>query len=244
MFGNGLYEHESYFKAPINKGTDAVILFLIVPLFAVLTFYYPNGRLRIKLLHAGILSVLLYYSTLQAFELAFNPLYLVYLFMFSSALFAFILSLRQIRLEKIAKAVRPGIPHRLISIFLVLAGLSVFVWLLEIIAALQEGRLPEHVGAGVTLPTYAIDIGLIAPSAFLAAWLVARRKPQGYVLAVILLTLNAAIGLIVLSQTLFQYSYGVILSMEEFIPFVSVFVILSLVAMVLDVMILKNIREG
>ncbi len=27
MFGDGLYAHESYFKAPIFKGTDAVTLF-------------------------------------------------------------------------------------------------------------------------------------------------------------------------------------------------------------------------
>lgn len=126
---------------------------------------------------------------------------------------------------------RWGIPRRGTVVFLLVAGGSVGVWLLEIIAAYQVRMLPAHAGASVTMPTYAIDLAIIGPSVFIAAWELHRCRPLGYLLAIILLTLNAFIGFVVIGQTIFQYQAGILLTPQQFIPFVGVFVMLSAFAL-------------
>lgn len=196
MFGNGLYAGESYFKAPINKGTDAAVLFVFVPLFAVTLYLMRRPDLWVRLLHAGLSS---------CGELG---------------------------------------PRKAAAVFVILAGFSVFVWFIDIIAALKTGKLPSHYGAGITLPTFMLDLGIVAPTAFATGWLLLKRRPMGYTLAAVLLTLNAFVGVVVISQTLFQYSYGVILTPWEFIPFVGVFFVMSLVALYLDLVIIRLVKTS
>lgn len=243
IFGNGLYEHESYFKAPIDKGTDAIILFLVIPLFFTTVLLYKKNLLKIRLLHLGLLSCLLYYSASIAFGVSYNMLFLVYLVLFSSCLFTFIIGISSIENKRVEESIRPKLPHKSVVVFLVIAGLSVFVWLIEIIGSIKTGNPPGIIGNNTTEPTFVIDIGIIAPCAFYSAILVFKRKPLGYILAIILLTLNAIVGLIVISQTIFQNIYGVGISLKEFIPYVSVFVVMSLVATVLNIKSLRNIEN-
>lgn len=244
MFGNGLYAGESYFKAPINKGTDAAVLFVFVPLFAVALYLMRRPGLWVRLLHAGLSSCILYYSVLQGMEVSFNPLFLVYVGLFSASLFNFILSLSSIPGDRVEGAIGERGPRKAAAVFVILAGFSVFVWFIDIIAALKTGKLPAHYGAGITLPTFMLDLGIVAPTAFATGWLLLKRRPMGYTLAAVLLTLNAFVGVVVISQTLFQYSYGVILTPQEFIPFVGVFIVMSLVAVYLDLVILRLVKTS
>lgn len=239
IFGNGLYAHESYHKAPINKGTDAIILFIVVPLFIITLFLLKKDMLSLKLLHLGLLSCLLYYSASIAFGVSYNILFLAYLLLFSSCLFAFILGISTIDPNRIEGS---KLPYKSIVAFLVIAGLSVFVWLIEIIGSIKTGLPPGILGISTTEPTFIMDIGIIAPCAFSSAWLVYKRKPLGYVFAIILLTLNAIIGLIVISQSIFQNSYGVGVDLEKMIPYVGVFVVMSLVATVINVKTLRKLN--
>lgn len=243
IFGNGLYKHESYFKAPINKGTDAIILFIVIPLFFSTVLLYKKNLLKIRLLHLGLLSCLLYYSASIAFGVSYNILFLVYLILFSSCLFTFIIGINSIEKKRVEQCIMPKLPHKSVAVFLVIAGLSVFVWLIEIIGSIKTGNPPGVIGNNTTEPTFVIDIGIIAPCAFYSAFLVFKRKPLGYILSIILLTLNSIIGLIVISQTIFQNMYGVGISLNEFIPYVSVFVIMSLVATALNIKSLRNIKK-
>jgi hypothetical protein len=243
IFGNGLYAHESYFKAPINKGTDAVILFIIVPLFIITLYLYNKDILRIKLLHLGLLSCLLYYSASLAFGAACNRLFVVYILLFSASLFTFIIGIHRLEQKKIQDSILSTIPHKSMVVFLVIVGLSVFVWLIEIIGSIKTGNPPGVIGINTTEPTFVFDIGIIAPLAFYSARMVYERKPIGYLIAILLLTLNSMIGLIVISQTIFQYTYGVIISIKEFIPYVVVFVAMSFFATLLNIKTLQNIKN-
>lgn len=243
IFGNGLYEHESYFKAPIDKGTDAIILFIVIPLFFTAVLLYKKNLLKLRLLHLGLLSCLLYYSASIAFGVSYNILFLVYLILFSACLFAFILGISSIENKRVEQSIMPKIPHKSVVVFLVIAGLSVFVWLIEIIGSIKTGNPPGILGNNTTEPTFVIDIGIIAPCAFYSAFLVYKRNPLGYVFSIILLTLNSIIGLIVISQTIFQNKYEVGISLNEFIPYVSVFIVMSLVATVLNIKTLRNMKN-
>ncbi|QOR36209.1 hypothetical protein IMX26_05190 [Clostridium sp. 'deep sea'] len=243
IFGNGIYANESYFKAAIDKGTDAIMLLIVLPLFTLTVLLSKKNSLKIKLLHLGLLSCILYYSASISFAVAYNRLFIVYLLLFSASLFTFIIEINNIDLKRMQDSIILNIPHKSVIIFLMLAGLSVFVWLIEIIGSLKTGNPPGVIGINTTEPTFILDIGIIAPCAFYTAFLVYKKKPVGYLFATTLLTLNAIVGLIVISQSIFQHSYGILISLEEFIPYVMVFVVMSLAAIVINTKIIKSIKN-
>src|SRR5512140_1286680 len=76
--GQGLYFYDTYFKAPIYRGTDAVTLFVLLPLLVFAIFYYRRGTLRGQVLLAAALTFFLYNAIQMAFGVAYNSLILVY----------------------------------------------------------------------------------------------------------------------------------------------------------------------
>lgn len=243
MYGQGLYRNDTYFKAPILRGSDTVTLFVALPLLLLTLLVWRRGSLRGGLVLAGVLSYFLYNAASLAFGVAFNELFLVYIAYFSSSLFAFILAFTGIDLATLARRVSPRLPRRGIAAFLVLAGLSVFVWLIDIVGGLADGVVPQGVSSYTTEITYVIDLGIIAPAAFLGSYLVLRRATLGYLLAMTLLILNALVGLLVIAQTVMQTSAGIPLSVGQIIAFVGVFVVMSLAATGLAVIFLRNVAE-
>lgn len=241
LYGQGLYALESTFKAPINQGTDLVVLFGLIPLLLWNSFrlsYRSTGP--VLWLQAGLLSCALYQSTLQAFEVVFNELFLLYVVALSLSFFGFLLALGESRIPELQQRLQLPYPRRATIIFLLFVGSSVAVWLLEVTAALREGQLPATAGAAVTMPTYALDLAIIGPAVFLAAWLLYHRSPFGLLLTIILLTLNAFIGWVVIGQTIYQVRADIFLSPEQFVPFVAVFVVLSIIALGLLTRLLRR----
>lgn len=243
IFGNGLYAHDNFFSAPISKGTDAVTLFLVIPLFILIVLLNKKNSLKYRIIYLGLLSFILYYSASIAFGAALNNLFIVYLFLFSISLFSFITGIADIDYQGIEEKIGSNFPNKSIAIFLFFAGLSVFVWLLEIISFMTTGSPPTGLGVKTTEPTFILDIGIIAPAAFLGGIFLLKRKPLGYVISPVLLVLNALIGIVVISQTIFQRMYGVYISTGQLIAFVGIFVVMSLIASILYFKALKNIKH-
>lgn len=244
MYGQGLYKYDSAFKAPILRGTDAVTLFICIPVLIFALALYWRGSLRGGLLLASMLGYFVYNSASLAFGAAYNNLLLVYIMSFSISFFAFVLAITSIDLQTLAVKTSPQFPRRGIAIFLFLAGSSLMVWLLDIISALILGSVPPNLGPYTTEATYTIDLGIIMPAAFLAGILVLRRSPLGTLLASILITLNVSIGLVVASQSIMQALDGIILSISEYITYVMPFVTLSLIAAWLTSRLIRNISDS
>ncbi len=245
IFGKGLYSTENAFKAPINKGTDAVTLFVAIPAFLItLILLNKSHSLRLRMLHGGLLSYFLYYSVSIGFGISYNSLYLVYLILFSSSLYAFIVSLVSINLKDITSKISSRMPHKAIAVFLIFTGLSTFVWLIEIINSMVNGEPLTNLGISTTEPTFILDLGIIAPAALIASVSMFKRKALGYLISPVILTLNSLIGVVVIFQTIFQRMYGVEITIIQFITFVGIFVVMSLVAMVLNVRFLKSINNN
>lgn len=241
MYGSGLYRSDTYFKAPIFRGTDAAMLLVFIPLLVYAILRYRKGSLRGKLLLAGILSVFLYNAVSMAFGTAYNNLFLVYILLFSASLFAFITACSTIDLPALAARVSPGVPRRGMAILLFVSGLSVFVWLIEIIGGLVQGQAPASLASYTTDITAVLDVGIITPVAYLAGVSLLRRAPLGYLLAPIMLILNASIAVIVISQTIFQTLAGITLNPGQFIGFVGSFVITGTFALGLVIRFLREI---
>jgi hypothetical protein len=242
IYGQGLYRYDTLFKAPLLRGTDAVILFFALPLLVVALTWARGGNLPGQLLLAGVLSFFVYNATSLAFGVAYNRLFLLYLVYFPVSLFALITACISIDIPALAERISPQFPRRLTGIFLIIAGCSVFVWLIIIIGAILQGEVPEGIDSFATEVTYFLDLGLIAPTAFLAAIYLFRRQPPGYFLAALILTLNAMIGPVALAQGIMQSLAGVEVSTGEQFVFVGIFILTSMLSGALLITLLRSIQ--
>lgn len=244
IYGQGIYRNDAAFRAPIFRGTDAATLFVCVPVLLIAIAFYRRGSLRGGLLLAGMLAYFLYNSASLAFGAAYNNILLLYIASFSLSFFALALAIHSIDLDTLAARTSPKLPRVWIAVFLFLAGMSVMVWLIDIISALTTNGVPANLGPYSTEATYALDLGIILPAAFLAGVLVLRRSPWGTLLASILITVNVSIGLVVASQSIMQALDGIILKPAEYAAYVAPFVTLSLIATWLLISIQRNISES
>lgn len=242
IYGQGLYRYDTLFKAPLLRGTDAVILFFALPLLIVALIWARRGDLRGKLLLAGVLSFFVYNAASLAFGVAYNRLFLLYLAYFPVSLFALITACLSIDISSLAERIAPQFPRGLTAIFLIIAGCSVFIWLVIILGAILQGEVPEGIDSFATEVTYFLDLGLIAPTAFLAAFYLFRHQPTGYFLAALILTLNAMIGPVALAQSVMQHLAGVSVSIGEQVVLVGIFILTSLVSAILLITLLRSIK--
>ncbi|MBX3246784.1 MAG: hypothetical protein KF901_06365 [Myxococcales bacterium] len=244
LYGRGLYRHDSAFKAPILRGTDAVVLFLGVPMLLVALAWTRRGGLRAGLFLLGALTCLLYNAASLALGVAFNALHLVYVAYLSAALYAFVLTFASLDLGVLADAIGDRAPRRALAAFLALAALAALVWLPESVAAVVEGRGPHHLGLNTTDVTHVLDIGVIAPAACFGAVLALRRRPLAYPIAASILVLLAFIGAVVAGQTVMQWRAGIVLGVGELALYVAPFLALSGLAAALVAWVLRAIRSA
>ena len=244
IYGQGIYHNDASFRAPIFRGTDAVNLFLSVPVLLIALAWYRRGSLRGGLLLTSMLAFFLYNSASMAFGAAYNNILLLYIAAFSLSLFALVLALMSIDLDVLAARTSPRLPRVWIAVFLFVAGLSLLVWVMDILVALRSNSVPATLGPYSTEATYALDLGIILPLAYLAGILVLRRSPWGTLLASILITVNVTIGLVVASQSIMQALDGIILTPAQYAAYVAPFVTLSLIAIVLIISIQRNISDS
>jgi hypothetical protein len=244
MYGRGIYRNDASFRAPIFRGTDAVTLFVCVPALLIALARYRRGSLRGRLLLASMLAFFLYNSASLAFGAAYNNILLLYILSFSFSFFALILAFLGIDLGTLAARTSPRLPRVWIAVFLFIAGLSVLVWLMDIVVALTANSVPPTLGPYTTEITYVIDLGIILPTAYLAGILVLRRSPWGTLLASVLITVNVTIGLVVASQSIVQAFDGILLTPAGYAAYVAPFVLLSLFAVGLLIAIHRNISDG
>lgn len=241
--GQGLYRYDTLFKAPIQRGTDAVTILVCVPLLAFAIRSYGRGSLRGGLLLAGTLAFLLYNAASLAFGVAYNSMILIYIAWFSASLFALVLACHAIDLAALPARVSARLPHRGIAVFVLVSGMTLFVWLADIVGGLRQGQVPPGIASYTTEITYVIDLGIIMPTAFLASFALRRRSGAGYLLAAIVLIMNALIGVTVIGQTIVQTLEGITLSTGEYVGKVGSFVVMGAIAAALIVTLLCNVAE-
>ena len=216
---------------------------MAVPLLALFTLLYRRGSLRGGLLLTGTLAYFLYNSASMTFGYAYNDLFLAYLAQFSASLFAVVLAFSSFDLQALPARFSDRLPRRGIAGFLFAVGVSlVLVWgALDILPALLAGRAPALAGH-TTLPTHALDMGIIAPVAILAGALLLGRAPLGYLLAITLLVVSSVLGAGVMALSAAQLLAGV-LTPAETIVFVAPFAILTIAGVWLTIAAFRSFAE-
>lgn len=241
MYGRGLYYFDTIGSASQEKSQDVVTLLLAIPLLVFSLLRYRKGSLRGHLLLTGTLGYFLYTYASMAFNTAYNALFLVYVVLFSSSLFAFVLALASIDLQALPAHFSPRLPRLSIAVFLFAIGLFLcLLWLGLIMPPLIQGRVPQGLESTTTLVIQVLDLGVIAPVAALAGIFLLRRAPLGYLLASIVLMKSVTLGTAVSAMVVGQLLAGVPLPLIQIVGFP----LLTLIGCGLTAILLHSVSQA
>jgi len=228
MYGSGLYQNDSLMTGAGLRGSDAITLFIFIPLLIWAVFLTGRNSLRGKLLLVCSLTYFLYNSLSMSFSATYNSMFLVYIAMLTTSLFGLILAYLSIDYSSLLQLTREGFPFKGISLFLFISGVILFLlWASDIVINLIQQVIPPLVMSYTTIVTYVLDLGIIVPSVLLGGFLVVRRNPIGIPLSASMLYLCAAIGISIIAQTISQILAGMQYTPAQFILFIFSFILMS-----------------
>lgn len=237
IWGTGLYAHDSYFKAPIFIGSDAMMLIIVIPCFVRSMWKLHRCKsLEYQIEHFAILSVILYYSTSIAFGVMYNALHLLYVCLFSMSLFS--VAYQFLVLYKYACVKEQVCEYRVTSgmkYFMIIAGISLFVaWLPDILISILNGTSLGLIEIYTTEITYVLDMGIISPLCFLTIYLSTKKKFSGFVLMRMLFQLCVCVGIMIPLQTCFQLWAGITIPLPALITKGLIFVLMAVFAAIFE----------
>lgn len=246
MYGQGLYRYDTFLIGAGNRGTDAAMLLVEVPLLVVATLLYRRGSLRGGLLLAGSLGCFLYYYASMSVCTAYNNLFLVYVALFAASFYALILVLTGFDLAALPTHFSPRFPRRVFVAYLFAIGtLLLGVWLgLSLLPAMLQGQPPVELAIYTTVATYALDLGVIVPALFIAGVLLARRAALGYLLGAVMTILNLTFGLMLIGQGASQLLSKVPLPIGAILGFMGSFAISTVIALCLTVVLFRHVSDA
>jgi len=196
--GKGLYRLESVSGAAQERAQDLVTLAIALPALIAAIFWSNRKSQRSRVFLTGILGYFLYGYGLLAFGAVYNSMFLVYVAIFSLSLYGFILAILSIDAEKLETLCTSKYPRALsIGIDIAVGTLLSFMWLARILPGIASGTPPSAIDGYHTLFVQASDLGVLVPVAFMSAWLLIKRRTEGYLIGTILLVKGATMGLAV-----------------------------------------------
>lgn len=240
IYGNGLYKNESVSMAVQAKSQDVVTLALGIPLLIISLYLSRKNSLRGRLLLTGTLGYFLYTYTIYTFEAMYNPLFLSFVVLMSASLYAFILAMMSFDMGKLSSSFHEKLPVKFVGGFLLfIAAVVGLMWLGKIVPPLMNGTVPIELEHYTTLVIQGLDLGILLPAQIIAAILLMKRNPFGYLLSSVitvkLITLLTAMSAMVIGQTL----AGVQMGFVE----MGMFPLFNLITIFCLYLILKNIHE-
>ena len=238
--GHGLYRFDTVNSSSQEIGNDIVTLLIGVPLLLTGIVLSRKGSLRGQLLLTGALGFFLYTYASMSFLTAFNPFFLIYVALFSLSLFGFILSMKNLDVDEVARHIQDGFPRRTIAIyFIIVAVFLTLAWLGLVVSPSLTWAPPAGLESAITMVIQALDLGVIVPTSLLTASLLIKKQAWGYALSSVILLKILTMGAALISMIIVQLLAGVAVD-----PVVStVFVIISLSGIVLGIITLRNIRD-
>lgn len=245
MWGDGLYKNDSYFKAPLSKGTDLSLLMFSIPmLIFALIQDIRKATNKARLFLVSMLGIFTYYSASYSFGVTYNPLFLCYIVMLTCSFFGLIMGIRSVNLDELKKNIGERISLRAIYSFLVLSGIALFVaWLPDIISSLMAGSTLQLIDTYTTEITYVIDMGFLSPLFFATVFLIHKRDGLGTLSFLILSMLCIHIVPVLTFQSVFQTTAGIETPIAAIITKIGSFILLGFWAVYLQIKLYKNIAN-
>ena len=238
--GHGLYRFDTVLSSSQEVGQDVVTLLIGIPLLITGIVLTGKGMLRGQLLLTGALGYFLYTYGAMSFLTAFNPLFLVYVTLFSLSLFGFILAMKNLDLDEVTRHISDGFPRRSIATyFIVVAVFLSLAWLRLVTVPSLTWTPPYGLESAITLVIQAIDLGVVVPASFITATLLLKKSGWGYVLALVLLIKVIMMGAALIAMIISQLVAGMKID-----PVTSVFfVLISISGITFGIVALRKIQD-
>jgi len=175
---------------------------------------------------------------MYATMMAFNPLFLVYVAVFSLSLVGFFLNMSRVEIAALPSHFSERFPRAVFIVFsLLLSAALLLLWIGRIIPIMMTGQFPEELAGVGTLETQALDLGLIVPLALSSAILLWRRSPWGYFLTSVAITFGFMMFITIPAWIVVPLIREGTVNLVEGIPFF----LLSLIGLVLVVLFYRSV---
>jgi len=236
----GLYYWDTVSMAAQMQANDLVTLVLGLPLLAVSFWLARRGSLRGRLMLAGALGFILYTYITMTFGAHYNALFLVYVALFSLSLFAFVLVMMSFDLETLPAHFSAKLPRGWIAgLLFFAAAFLTLAWLGRIAATFAPEAVPALENT-TSMFIQAMDLGIIVPACVLSGVLLLRRSAWGYLLTAVGLVKFMTLGISVSLMGLNMARVGA----PDSAALVGVFSLLALLAIVMTLVLFRNIAEA
>ncbi|HLI51216.1 MAG TPA: hypothetical protein VKU87_05430 [Thermomicrobiaceae bacterium] len=241
LFAPGLFRDPPNWAAQA-RGTDLITLAVAVPLLVTAPLLAARGSLWARFVWLGALGYTLYMYGIAAFDVAFNPLFLVYVALLSLSVFSIIILITELDARAIHVRAGTDLTVRTTAAYLLgLAALFSLLWMRDIVPALAHGANPASLN-GTTLPTnpvHVLDLSLLLPLAALSGIWLWQCRPRGYLAASVMLTTLTMVGASVVSGIVFEYRNDASVSLAP----VPVLALVTLIGLGLLVVYLRHFNR-
>jgi hypothetical protein len=191
-----------------GRGQDLLTL-LTVPVLLWAARRARNGSPRGYLLWIGLMLYYLYSYLMYALATPYNDAFLAYLAALALSGYGLLHSLIRVDVHRMRPAFA-WLPRRGLGGYLLVVGAGFAVLELGPIVAALPGKVPAGGFApGMPNPVYALDLTLFLPLCIATAVLLWRDHPASPVLAAVVLTKKATLGLAILLMVGFQRADGI-----------------------------------
>lgn len=236
LYGNGIYAHDSYFRAPIFIGSDVTMLVVVLPfMIAALIQEIKHRTLKTRIKLITYMGVVFYYATSIAFGVTYNSLHLIYIALFGFSLFTLIAMIQNVDFSELRKQQAWNRPTKGVATFLICSGIALTVaWLPDIISSLVNNQPLSRIEVYTTEVTNVLDIGILSPLMFICLYLLKKGNGLGDVIFASLIRLCEVIAVMVMIQSAFQLMANVHVTAPELIGKAGSFILLAAFAVHFD----------
>lgn len=191
----GLYTPHFYSAETINwqaqsMGQDMVDLFLVTPCLLITSFFaYRNNRAA-TMMWGGVVLYHTYTFVLYCFDVHFNKLFVLYCLCLGLSFYSLMYFLLTHFKENNIQLENRNVARFVGIYFIIIAILFYCLWMLEIVPAIIQNRIPKSLtDTGLfTNGVQVIDLAVILPGIFITGILLLKRVSFGFILAPIFLT--------------------------------------------------------
>lgn len=183
------------------QGTALVLIVITLPVLASSMALAARGSTIALLGWLGALTSIAYQGVLFAYATPFNAFFFLYVATLSLSTWALIALASRTSVREVAAAIGTSGPIRVVAAYLLISmGAFVLLWLRATVPAVLSSEPPAFlVGTGMTTGVgQVLDLGFTLPIMAVAAILLLRRRPLGYVLTGTMLVMlgieNVSIG--------------------------------------------------
>lgn len=178
-----LYRDSDYIKAAwfVN---DLITLFLAVPILLIAIYYSQKGSLKAQLIWIGSIWYLLYNYVFYLYGAQFNSFFLLYVLLFSLAVFALATTLYSLNVSQVEESIKEQAPYRAISGFLFFFAFALGVpWVAMALGFILSGETPPF---EMTI-VFATDLSFLVSVLIFSAVLLWKKSIWGFILAAMIM---------------------------------------------------------